>query len=50
VGFKVRERAVGTFIDPRLRGLLPIEAAPQIPIIDRPSPAGEAEAKDNGRG
>jgi GNAT superfamily N-acetyltransferase len=50
VGFKVRERAVGTFIDPRLRGLLPMDAAPQIPIIDRPSSAGEAEAKDESAG
>jgi GNAT superfamily N-acetyltransferase len=42
-GFKIRERAVGTFIDPRLRGILPLEAAPQIPIIDgAAAPAGTA--------
>ena len=33
-GFKVTSRAVGTFFDPRLRGLLPRDAAPQIPIIE----------------
>jgi GNAT superfamily N-acetyltransferase len=33
-GFQIVSRAVGTFFDPRLRGLLPREAAPQIPIIE----------------
>jgi GNAT superfamily N-acetyltransferase len=46
-GFKVRERAVGTFVDPRLRGLLPIDAAPQIPMVVCSSSAGETAAKDN---
>jgi hypothetical protein len=33
-GFRIVSRTIGTFIDPRLRGLLPREAAPQIPIIE----------------
>jgi GNAT superfamily N-acetyltransferase len=33
-GFRVVSRAIGTFFDPRLRGLLPRDAAPQIPIVE----------------
>lgn len=33
-GFTLASRAIGTFFDPRLRGLLPRDAAPQIPIIE----------------
>jgi GNAT superfamily N-acetyltransferase len=32
-GFRVYGRAVGTFVDPRLRGILPLHAAPQIPVL-----------------
>ena len=33
-GFKAYERAFESFPDPRLRGILPLETAPQIPILD----------------
>ena len=42
-GFKAYKRAFESFPDPRLRGLLPREAAPQVPLIEdaraRPRPA-----------
>lgn len=36
-GFVPFARAVETFADPRLLGILPREAAPQVPLIDPPS-------------
>ena len=36
IGFRPYARVVATFQDPRLSGLLPREAAPQIPIIEHP--------------
>lgn len=36
-GFTAFARAVETFADPRLIGILPRDAAPQIPLIDPPS-------------
>jgi GNAT superfamily N-acetyltransferase len=38
-GFHVRARAIETFADPRLAGLLPRDAAPQIPLLDPAAPA-----------
>jgi GNAT superfamily N-acetyltransferase len=37
MGFVPFARAVETFPDPRLRGLLPRDAAPQVPLLDRAS-------------
>ena len=34
-GFKAQRRAFESFPDPRLRGLLPRAAAPQIPVLER---------------
>ena len=34
-GFKARGRAFESFPDPRLRGILPAAAAPQIPVLDQ---------------
>ena len=36
-GFRPFARAVETFADPRLLGMLPREAAPHVPLIDPPS-------------
>jgi GNAT superfamily N-acetyltransferase len=36
-GFTARRRAFESFPDPRLRGLLPREAAPQVPLVGEPS-------------
>ena len=36
-GFVVVRRAVETFIDPRLAGVLPRDAAPQVPLLALPS-------------
>lgn len=38
-GFRAVSRTVETFADPRLVGLLPREAAPQIPLLDPAAPA-----------
>jgi GNAT superfamily N-acetyltransferase len=35
-GFTAYKRAFESFPDPRLSGLLPVDAAPQIPVIGRP--------------
>lgn len=43
-GFQVYGRAVGTFVDPRLRGILPINAAPHIPILPAAPVAADASA------
>ena len=60
-GFKPYERAIGTFVDPRLRGLLPRDAAPHVPIVgtgpkiamairkDRGSPGGKRKASRKGQ-
>ena len=54
-GFNPYERAIGTFVDPRLRGLLPRDAAPHIPIIGGLSTGDEAgnlggQSSGSGRG
>ena len=33
-GFTAIARTVETFADPRITGLLPVDAAPQIPLLD----------------
>lgn len=45
-GFRAYKRAIEVVDDPRLLGIVPLEAAPHVPVIRRPRPHGAARAPD----
>ena len=44
VGFVPYKRVVERFADPRLLGILPLDAAPQVPLLGTPTSASPRES------